>query len=396
MTEAEWREAEVGFGRQTLPYCVFAAAGERARVGVGVGEQILDVGPLLHEPAFAHDSLNPFMAMGPAAWRDTRAQLAALLADPDAVSLVGAHLYRRSAVDLRMPLRVADFVDFYSSLEHATNLGRILRPEAPSLPPAWRHLPLGYHGRAGTVVVSGSPVRRPRGVRLDNAVPKYGPSLRLDFEAEVGFVVGVPSSPGESVTPAEFADHVFGLLVVNDWSARDIQSFEYTPLGPFLGKAFATSISPWIVPLAALEGVRRPGPSQDPLPAEHLRRHENWGLDITLEVSLCGAILSRPEFAGMYWTADQQLSHLTSGGASLRTGDLFGSGTVSGPGQQFGSLIELSDNGKAPVRLSDGRTRTFLEDGDTVIVGAKARTSGGQEIRLGAVSGTVLAHDVVE
>lgn len=389
MTEPDWLDPDLGFGHEALPYCVFSLADHPPRIGVGVGEGVLDVAPLLEDETFAQDSLNDFMARGPSTWHEVRSRLAEVLHQPGARDRVGAHLHPRTRVQLRMPLRVGDFVDFYSSLEHATNLGKILRPHAPSLPPAWRHLPIGYHGRAGTVVVSGTSIGRPRGLRLVGGVPRYGPSLRLDFEAEVGFVVGVGSSLGEPISTASFAEHVFGVVLVNDWSARDIQSFEYVPLGPFLGKAFATSMSAWVVPLEALAAARCPGPQQDPPPAAHLRSQQNWGLNLQLKVELCGTVVSQPDFSTMYWTADQQLAHLTSGGAMVRTGDLFASGTVSGPGRQFGSMIELSDNGNSPVSCGPGMTRGFLEDGDSVTISGTALAGHATQLRLGSVSGTV-------
>jgi fumarylacetoacetase len=263
-------------------------------------------------------------------------------------------------------------------------VGRIFRPDAPALPPAWKHLPIGYHGRAGTVAVSGTPVVRPSGVLGPG---RYGPTGRLDIEAEVGFVVGTPSRLGQPVAAADWRRHVFGVVLVNDWSARDIQSFETRPLGPFLGKSFLTSVSPWVVPLAALEPAFVDPPAQDPRPLDHLRP-AGPALDLTLEVRLNGHLVSRPPAAALYWTAAQQLAHLTANGASLRTGDLFASGTVSGDGaDQLGSLLELTRGGQDPLRLPDGSTRAYLEDGDTVTISA---TAG--DISLGEVSGTVAAR----
>jgi fumarylacetoacetase len=294
-------------------------------------------------------------------------------------------------VQLHMPFDVGDYVDFYSSQHHAENVGAIFRPDSPALPAAWKHLPIGYHGRAGTVVVSGTDIVRPSGLRRVGDAIGFGPSLRLDIEAEVGFVVGVPSALGSPVPAAAFADHVFGVVLVNDWSARDIQAFEYVPLGPFLGKSFATSISPWVVPLAALEVARVAPPPRDPEPAPYLRDDRPWGLALELEVSWNGTVVSRPPFAGMYWTPDQQLAHLTVNGASLRTGDLYASGTVSGPERdQRGSFLELSWNGSEPVTLDDGATRTFLEDGDVVSVQAWAPGAEGTRIGFGEVTGRVL------
>jgi fumarylacetoacetase len=258
------------------------------------------------------------------------------------------------------------------------------------LPANWKHLPAGYHGRAGTVVVSGTPVVRPCGQFRSGEQTVFGAEPRLDIEAEVGFVVGTPSRAGESVSIAEFRDHVFGVVLLNDWSARAIQAWEYTPLGPFLGKSFATSISPWVVPLQALTSAWVPAPKQDPAPLDYLTgRH--GALDLRLEIEWNETVVSRPPFRQMYWTPAQQLAHLTVNGAALRTGDLFASGTVSGPERdQRGSFLELSWNGTEPIELADGSTRTFLADGDTVSIRGRARGPAGSWIDLGEVVGTVL------
>ena len=274
-------------------------------------------------------------------------------------------------VEPQLPFTVADYVDFYSSLEHATNLGRMFRPDSEPLLPNWRHLPVGYHGRAGTIVVSGTPITRPQGQAKppDADAPVYGPSRRLDIELELGFVVGVPSTQGVPVPTSAFGDHVFGVVLVNDWSARDIQAWEYVPLGPFLGKSFATSVSAWVTPLALLEDRRLAAPPQEPEPLPHLRVEGDWAYDLPLEVELNGAVISRGNARGLYWTMPQQLAHATSNGASIRTGDLMASGTISGAERgSEGSLIELTWNGSEPVRLGDGGERTFLEDGDEVVL----------------------------
>jgi fumarylacetoacetase len=331
------------------------------------------------------------MALGPRAWADLRAQLTDWLTEPSSRRAVEPHLFAVGEVTLHLPVEVADYVDFYSSEHHAANLGRILRPGTEPLTPNWKHLPIGYHGRAGTVAVSGTPVVRPCGQRPGDGGPTFGPTRRLDVEAEVGFVVGVPTQLGDRVPVAAFADHVFGVCLVNDWSARDLQAWEYRPLGPFLGKSFLTSMSPWVVPLAALASARVPPPARDPRPLPYLRDDDDpWGLDLTLEVRLNGQVVSRPPFAGTYWTAPQQLAHLTVNGARLRTGDLYASGTVSGPARdQVGSLIELTDGGREPLTLADGSTRTFLEDGDVVTVTATAPGPDGDTIGFGEVTGQV-------
>jgi fumarylacetoacetase len=320
-----------------------------------------------------------------------REAVAELLGDDRRQGEVEPHLHRLDEVELSLPWEVADYVDFYSSLQHATNLGRMFRPEGEPLLPNWRHLPVGYHGRAGTVVVSGTPIPRPRGQRRGDQGPVFGPSQRLDIEAEVGFVVGMGSRLGSPVAAEDFTRHVFGVVLVNDWSARDIQAWEYQPLGPFLGKSFATSAAAWITPLAALGAARVPPPPQDPEPLPYLADPDPWSLDLRLEVALNGEVVSRPPFSTTYWTPGQQLAHLTCNGASLRTGDLFASGTVSGPQPHgWGSLIELTWNGERPLELGDGSTRVFLEDGDEVVIGATAPAVGGGLIRLGEVAGRVL------
>ncbi|MCW2889579.1 MAG: fumarylacetoacetase [Streptosporangiaceae bacterium] len=386
-----------GLGLANLPYGVFSPPGGPPRVGVAVGASVLNLAGLAADCLiedrgrwFAAASLNGFMAAGPSAWRANRARITELLTDDSYADHVQPHLMAVADVDLHRPIEVADYVDFYSSLHHATNVGRIFRPAGQPLLPNWRRLPVGYHGRAGTVVVSGTPVVRPCGQRLrpGEQTPSYGPSLRLDLEAEVGFVAGVPAAG--PVSPADFRDHVFGFVLVNDWSARDVQAWESQPLGPFLSKSFATSISPWVVPVAALEAARVSPPTQDPEPLAYLRCAEPWGLDLTLEVLVNGQPASKPPFREMYWTPPQQLAHATVNGAALRTGDLFASGTVSGPDRdQRGCLLELTWNGEEPLELPDGTKRTFLEDGDTVTVRATAPGTDGSRISLGEVTGTV-------
>jgi fumarylacetoacetase len=351
------------------------------------------------EGPFDAPSLNPFMAEGPERWHAVRARLTELVTDPSHEPQVAPALVPLDGINLFLPITVADYVDFYSSLEHATNLGRLFRPDGDPLLPNWRHLPVGYHGRSGTVVVSGTPVARPSGQRRDpDGQVVFGPSVRLDIELEVGFVVGVPSTPGRPVTTTEAPRHVFGVALVNDWSARDIQAWEYQPLGPFLGKSFATSMSAWVTPLEALLAARTAGPHQDPPPQRYLELPEPWALDIDLAVDLLPAgqprstTITTTGFAGLYWQFPQQIAHLTVNGAHLRTGDLLASGTVSGPhpGSE-GSLVELTRGGSEPLVLADGVERRFLEDGDQVTLRGEALVAEGVTITLGEVQGRVAA-----
>jgi fumarylacetoacetase len=387
------------FGVHNLPMCSFGL-GCVSWVGVRIGDRVLNLsgaealGLVEAHGLFSREHLlDGFLQEGPTLWRRVRASITELLTDSRHRNAVEPLLFPLDADGLRLglPFTVRDYVDFYSSEHHATNVGRILRPDEPALPPNWRHLPVGYHGRAGTVVVSGTDVPRPCGQSRGAPGPVFGPSTRLDFEAEVGFVVGPGSDPGVPVSPDEFREHVFGVVLVNDWSARDIQAWEYRPLGPFLGKSFATSISPWVVPLDALESARVGAPVQDPPVLEYLRESERYGYDIELEVRWNGTVVSRPPFRAMYWTPAQQLAHLTVNGAWVNPGDLYASGTVSGPDRaEVGSLLELTRNGAEPVTLRDGQSRTFLADGDTVVISATAPGPDGATIGLGEVIGTVV------
>ncbi|RCW45919.1 fumarylacetoacetate hydrolase [Halopolyspora algeriensis] len=394
MTVTSWVPVPAGsdFPVTNLPYGVFEPAGGPARVGVAIGEHVLDLAAVLDEETFAQPSLNTFMAQGRERWQQTRARVTDLLTDEAHRSEVEPALYRLGDVRLLLPFSVADYVDFYASEQHASNIGRMFRPDSPPLMPNWKHLPVGYHGRAGTVVASDTPIVRPSGQRKppQAEAPMFGPSQRLDIEAEVGFVVGAGSDLGTAVSTEDFAEHVFGVCLVNDWSARDIQAWEYVPLGPFLGKSFATSVSPWIVPLEALQQARVSTPEQDPQPLPYLREKQPWGLDLDLEVSLNDEVIARPPFDALYWSPAQQLAHMTINGACLRTGDFYASGTVSGSEpDQRGSLIELSWNGENPLTLKDGSQRVFLADGDTVTIRATAPGAEGTRIGFGEVTGTI-------
>ena len=406
MTQPTWVQlpSQTDFPVENLPYGV-ATHGERpAHVVTRIGDYVVSLGALamgglldgtVEEPAkyFAIGTLNPFMALGAPAWAAVRARLTELFTAPEHRKAVEPFLVPLTDVVLYLPFQVADYVDFYSSEDHATNLGRIFRPDAEALLPNWKPLPIGYHGRAGTVVPSGTPIVRPSGQRKSptDEEPRFGPSVRLDIEAEVGFVVGAGSTYRTPVPLTDLRQHVFGVALVNDWSARDVQAWEYVPLGPFLGKSFATSISGWITPLAALDAAWVAPPARDvPLLPYLDDAGADGGLDLRLEVRLNGTLVSRPPFAAMYWTPAQMLAHMTVNGAHVRPGDLFASGTVSGPERdQRGCLLELTDNGARPVELADGSSRGFLADGDEVVISATAPAVGGGVLRLGDVRGRV-------
>ncbi len=395
------------FGIDNLPYGVFSTAEDPTRrVGVRIGDLVLDVGAVAAigrdaglvgdgpdlAAAWQTPSLNAFLSLGRPAWTRAREWLTEILRDDVHRIGVSPHLHHLADVVLHLPIEVADYVDFYASEDHASNVGQIFRPDNAALPPNWKHLPIGYHGRSGTVVVSGTDVIRPSGQRKgpNDPAPVFGPSLRLDIEAELGYVVGGATELGSRVSVDEAVEHLFGVVILNDWSARDIQAWEYVPLGPFLGKSFATSVSAWVTPLEALTSARTPLPGQsDPRVLPYLRG-DAFGLDVHVEVRLNGTVVSRPEHAGMYWSPAQMLAHLTVNGASIRDGDLFGSGTISGPTRETrGSLLELTWNGSDPLTLEDGTTRGFLEDGDTVTMTAWAPGPRGARIGLGEVTGTI-------
>ncbi len=320
------------------------------------------------------------MATGPESWRATRDRLTELLGHrgtPD--PRVAAALVPMAEARMHLPFDVAEYTDFYASRDHATNVGRMFRDPDRALLPNWLHLPVGYNGRASTVVVSGTPVRRPMGqIKPPDGPPVFAPSARLDFELEVGAVVGIPSAMGERLSTERAREMIFGYVLLNDWSARDIQVWEYQPLGPFQSKAFATTISPWVVPALALEPFRTAGPDQDPEPLPHLREPQPRGHDVTLEVALSTAggatgTIARSNLRHLYWSSAQQLAHHASSGCAMRTGDLLGTGTISGPDREScGSLLELTWNGREPLTLG-GERRAFLEDGDTVTLRGHAQ-----------------------
>lgn len=398
------------FPAAALPYGIGAPPGGPPRPVVAVGDHALDLMVLeragsFHGTGLAPDSfrdrtLNRFVEQGRPVWFAVRQRLRELIEDVDALDRLGPDpvLLARDSLLMDVPVEVGDYVDFYSCIHHATNLGRLFRPDSEPLLANWRRLPVGYHGRSGTIVADGATISRPSGLRLVDGTPQFGPCDALDIELEVGFVVGPGNERGRPIAVDEAAEHIFGICLVNDWSARDLQAFEYVPLGPFLGKSFATSMGPWVLPLDALDPFRTRSPEQDPPVADYLRSTQEWGFDLQFEVALQTsdmrasgrepAVISRTGF-DMYWTPAQQLAHLTVNGASTRPGDLFASGTISGPepGSE-GSLIEMTRNGEQPITLPDGSVRAFLLDGDTITIRGWAGRGPGR-IGLGSLTGTI-------
>jgi len=416
-------DPDSGFGLENLPYGVFSTDKEPPRVGVRLGEYVIDLSVLEshgvvgvpgagRQPIFDNPSLNAFMALGPDVWESVRSHLQELLSTEGSPALRDAETLRQRAVvpladvTMHLPARVGDYTDFYSSRQHATNVGTMFRGPENALMPNWLHLPVGYHGRASSVVVSGTDVVRPSGQQKpdDDAPPVFGPSKLLDIELELGFFVGPGNELGEPIPVEEARRHIFGFVLVNDWSARDIQKWEYVPLGPFLGKSFATSISPWVVPAAALDPFRVDGEPQsaeagnpDPLP--YLRQTEPRSLDIDLSVALEtsamreagteAAVVARSNAKNLYWSPEQQLAHHTVNGCNARPGDLMASGTISGEEKgSYGSLLELTWRGSEPIDLPGGETRTFLRDGDRVVLSGEASRDG-RRVGFGEVSGTI-------
>ncbi|MBD3334935.1 MAG: fumarylacetoacetase [Candidatus Eisenbacteria bacterium] len=403
------------FPIQNLPYGVCMRSDERdPRLCTAIGDRILDLKEIaeaghfsrsdrLSAAVFDAPNLNPFMALGRPAWAEARAVITRLLSaeEPalrDDARLREKALVPRDQVQMLLPVEIGDYTDFYSSREHATNVGIMFRGKENALMPNWLHLPVAYHGRSSSVVVSGTDLHRPQGqTKPDQAeAPVYGPSNLLDFELEMGFFVGPGTRLGDPVAAERAEEHIFGLVLVNDWSARDIQKWEYQPLGPFLGKNFGTSISPWVVPLEALEPFRTNGPPQDPEPLPYLRTQGPRAFDIQLEVLLQTPQVDAPRriclsnFKHMYWNMCQQLAHHTVTGCNLRTGDLMASGTISGPHpESYGSLLELTWRGSRPLQMPDGSTRTFLQDGDRLTMTAWCQGDG-YRVGFGEVTGRIL------
>jgi fumarylacetoacetase len=408
--------AESDFTIHNLPYGVFKPAfGAAPRIGVAIGDHILDLSVLAERRLLSGEelgigsvlglsNLNAFMALGRPAWQEVRSKLTRLLShdEPtlrDDEALRQAALVPAASVEMLLPATIGDYTDFYSSREHATNVGVMFRGPDNALQPNWLHLPVGYHGRASSVVVSGTDIRRPMGqTKADDAPsPSFGPSRLMDFELEMGFFVGPGNPLGDSIPVDRAGEHIFGMVLVNDWSARDIQKWEYVPLGPFLGKNFGTSISPWVVTMDALEPFRCAGPAQDdPEPLDYLKNRSDCAFDIHLEVLLQSEKTAAPEriatsnFKYMYWNVCQQLAHHTVNGCNTQPGDLYGSGTISGPEKhERGSMLELSWRGTETIELSNGETRKFLADNDTVVMRGHCE-SDGIRVGFGEVTGKLL------
>lgn len=402
------------FPIQNLPYGVFTRAGTGAHVGVAIGDFVLDLAVLEEKghfrsvlpggaPVFSQGSLNAFMAMGQSVWRSVRQTVAELLREDvptlrDDAALREACLFPAGAVTMQMPVEVGDYTDFYSSKEHASNVGTMFRGKDNALMPNYVWIPVGYHGRASSVVLSGTDLHRPCGqTKADDAdAPSYGPSRLVDFELEMGFFVGPDTALGERVALADAESRIFGMVLVNDWSARDIQKWEYVPLGPFLGKSFGTSVSPWIVTLDALEPFRTSGPPQDPAPLDYLKPDGPQAFDINLEVHLqspqmdAGAVICRSNFKHLYWSMAQQLAHHTVNGCNVRTGDLMASGTISGPTpESYGSMLELCWRGEKPIQLGNGEERKFIQDGDRITMVGYCQGNGFR-VGFGEVTGSIL------
>jgi len=405
---------ESHFSLQNLPYGIFRPNDGVARAGVAIGDLVLDLAVLEEagyfralnfgpQAIFARDSLNAFLALGRPSWRKSREILQHLLA-ADTPSLrddkeVRARCFHRQAdVAMQLPARIGDYTDFYSSYHHAFNVGTMFRGPENALMPNWKWLPIAYHGRVSSIVPSGADVRRPHGQIKppESDMPIFSASRALDFELETAFFIGPPNELGEPVPIEQAVDHIFGIVLMNDWSARDIQTWEYQPLGPFLAKNFCTSISPWIVTLEALEPFRKPLPAQDPRPLQYLRAPDDFTFDIQLEVKLQTAKMDAPQtitrsnFENLYWSIAQQLAHHTVGGCNLQAGDLLASGTISGPAEDGrGSMLELTWRGANPLQLPGGETRKWLENGDRLTISGWCEGDG-YRVGFGEVTGRVV------
>ncbi len=392
-----------------LPYGIFQLPNKKPRVGIAIGEYILDLNKLsklgflngldIPRSVFKSKTLNKFISLGSNTWTALRKRLITLLSDSaiEVPKYADKILVAQKDVKMLLPVKVGDYTDFYSSIEHATNVGKMFRDPENALLPNWKHLPVGYHGRSSSIYVSGTPFHRPKGQKMPIGAekPVFGPSNRLDIELEMAFIVGKETSNGNSVKTSEADDYIFGMVLFNDWSARDIQKWEYVPLGPFLGKNFASSVSPWVVTMEALAPFKVAGPTQEPAVLPYLEYKGNQNYDIQLEVSLqpensTETIISKSNFKYMYWNMAQQLAHHTVNGCNVKVGDMMASGTISGKDKDsYGSLLEITWSGKNKIKLQDGQERTFLEDNDTVYLRGWAEKDG-IRVGFGEVSGKVL------
>ncbi|WP_291726243.1 fumarylacetoacetase [Bernardetia sp.] len=396
------------FPIQNLPYGIFSTPNQDARVGVRIGDFVLDLAglsdaELLKDLDFDHSVfyesvLNPFIELGQQNWRATREKTSQLLQKGSPLEdKKDEFLFPVADVTMHLPVRVGDYTDFYSSIEHATNLGKLFRPNGEPLMPNWKHIPVGYHGRASSIVVSGTEIHRPKGQILpkDADKPIFSPCKTLDFELEMAFIVGKSTNLGESVSIKEAENHIFGMVVFNDWSARDIQKWEYVPLGPFLGKSFASSISPWVVTLDALEPFRVESPKQEPEVLDYLKYEGKHNFDINLEVDFIpqngeATTISRSSFKYLYWNMAQQLTHHTVNGCNINVGDMCASGTISGKDENsYGSLIEITQGGQKNINLKGGEIRKFIQDNDTIVMRGFCQNEN-VRIGFGEVSGKVL------
>ena len=394
---------ESDFPIQNLPYGIFSTqANPNPRVGTRIGDRVIDLSMLdeenlfgKHYGFFANSTLNRFMSAGREVWREIRQRLIGLLSS-DNSPIKKEALIPVQEIQMHLPVTIGDYTDFYASREHATNVGIMFRGKENALMPNWLHLPVGYHGRASSVVLSGADVIRPRGQVAVNGVPEFIASRSLDFELEMGFFIGTGNNLGEPISIENAHEHIFGMVLLNDWSARDIQAWEYQPLGPFLAKNFATSISPWVVTMDALAPFCVNAPKQDPAPLSYLKTDSANGLDLNLEVTLQSAAMSTPQTISrsnmkyLYWSMEQMLAHHTATGCNMRTGDLCGTGTISGPTEDsYGSMLELTWRGEKPIALPNNETRKFLQDGDTVVMKGYCQGDG-YRVGFGEVMGRIL------
>src|SRR6056297_3913325 len=396
------------FSIHNIPFGIFSTKDRSPRVGVAVGEHILDLAAVAELDVFdfntallEKDTMNDFISLGKEITTRVRKKIQYWLKEDDSVLAGKPELFvKQSEAQMHMSVAVGDYTYFYSSLEHATNVGKMFRDPENALLPNWKHIPVGYHGRASSIVVSGTAIKRPKGQVMpkDATEPVFKPSARLDFELEMGFITGKNTQLGDRIATADADDYIFGLVLFNDWSARDIQKWEYVPLGPFLGKSFGSSMSPWIVTLEALAPFKVAGPKQDPKVLPYLKYTGKSNYDIQLEVGLHPeqseeSIVSTSNLKYMYWNMQQQLAHHTVNGCNINVGDVMASGTISGRDESsYGSMLEISWGGTKPVTLKDGSTRTFIEDNDTVIMRGFAEKDG-IKVGFGEVSGKILPSD---